>query len=200
MPGATQAPGTGGCDANTVTAQDLGPADLRTLILSADRQLAEIAVGLSSEVLSDARRRDPDGGTDCAEVPIACRSRAPTSAVTGRGLPAQLTLLPPFVRSPHVATPSHRRREGGTARVRQTSRIAWADSQARRAAEPREAKPGHHSGTALAATDVDAALAASDAALQHRGGSTDRAWHDLTAYRDTLAARHTAAVCRLMYG
>ncbi len=45
----------------------------------------------------------------------------------------------------------------------------------------------------LAAGDLDAAIVAATTGLSGRGGSTDRGWAELAAYRDALAARQTAA-------
>jgi hypothetical protein len=41
--------------------------------------------------------------------------------------------------------------------------------------------------------DLPAAIALLDTGLAARDGSSDRAWADLTAYRDALAARQAAA-------
>jgi hypothetical protein len=48
-------------------------------------------------------------------------------------------------------------------------------------------------GRAADAGDLAAALNVLTTGLAVRNGSSDRAWADLAAYRDALAARHTAA-------
>jgi hypothetical protein len=52
----------------------------------------------------------------------------------------------------------------------------------------------HRRAHAVAGTgDLPAAIALLDTGLAARDGSNDRAWADLTAYRDALAARQAAA-------
>jgi hypothetical protein len=52
----------------------------------------------------------------------------------------------------------------------------------------------HRRARAVAGTgDLPAAIALLDTGLAARDGSSDRAWADLTAYRDALAARQAAA-------
>jgi hypothetical protein len=56
----------------------------------------------------------------------------------------------------------------------------------------------HRRARAVAGTgDLPAAIALLDTGLAVRDGSSDRAWADLTAYRDALAARQAAAEAHL---